>query len=476
MTEQMATTWARPELAYWPLIAVCWVSLLCLAWVRLAGWGVAKRVVGLIIVGVAAALPIRLLTLELASRSLTVAVLACAVVGLGAVLARRRPMDRATLLGLILAVLVIGVWYRAERLSLVFEQHPPLNPDAVEAYESGPQMLVPWQPAFRCGLWYIPVGIVARLAGPDPYNVCWVSLAASIAAMLVLYWVTARWLHPFVGLVVMAGYALNPVAQETAVSGLRADAYVAMLYLVMYLLFVRQQTTWGRFIALGVVGGLLLLLRQVAAVPMLAGLTYQLIAQRSQWPRWLSALGIWLLLILPFYVSQRVFSDDGDAWRIEHRNVQFFAQHGPPAEASDSLRRELLQRLERGERIGPGEFFFRYHTAGRIVRAIGEGFELIVLGRRFSQYVPTWWVWVVVAGVAGMLWSRHRWFVVYGVFSIFPIQVFLLGEYALTERLVLHVYPFWLTIGVWALLRGLTLAVSSRHLPAADVSSLEEKL
>lgn len=471
-----ATTWARPELAYWPLVVICWAALLILFWVRSGGWRAPGRVLGLGIVAAASAVPAGLLGAEQASRALTLAVVACGVIGFGAVLAQRRTMDKPALIGLVSAVLVIGAWSRAERLSLTWEQHPPLNPDAIEAYESGSRIVHPWQPAFRCGLWYMPVGLMARLAGPDAYNVCWVSYAASIAAMLAIYLVTARWLHPFVGLLAMAGYALNPVAQAMAASGMRADAYVGMTYLVIYFLFVRRQTSWSQFIGLGVVGGTMLLLRQIALVPMLAGWIYGLLTSRSLWPKWLSAFGIWLAFITPFYLSQRFLSPAHDAWHIEHRNVRAFANMGPPHERSDPLRKELLARLERGDEIGPAEFFLRYHSPGQIGRAMLQGLRQIVVGNHFSQYVPTWWVWVVVAGSVGMLWSRHRWFFIYGLFSIFPIQVFLLGQYILTDRLVLHVYPFWLTIGLWAVLRALAVLLSSRHLPALDIQSVDRRL
>ncbi|GAG41999.1 unnamed protein product, partial [marine sediment metagenome] len=79
------------------------------------------------------------------------------------------------------------------------------------------------------------------------------------------------------------------------------------------------------------------------------------------------------------------------------------------------------------EKIGPAEFFLRYHTPGQIGRALWRGLRQIVVGNHFSQYIPIWWVWVVVVGSVGMLWSRHRWFVIYGLFSVFPLQAFLLG-------------------------------------------------
>ncbi len=388
--------------------------------------------------------------------------------GLGAVdtLANRRTWPPRAV-GVALCVLTAAAAFpRAIRFEQVRED--ALFPDVVYYRQQAQRTWSPFAAGNKAPLWSALHAPIVRWFPDDPGAMRIPSCLAGIAAVPLTGAVLGRFLGAPVGIVVAGLCAFDTWMIDLSCQGLREDAN-----LILWLLFFRaafpapkraSPPPRGRdrgWLAAGVTGGLLLLLRNTN-LPALTAMLLCMIALRRWRPTERAlAVALPLAIVSPFYLNQ--WRHCGDPFHLERRDARYYCNGEFGAYPTRPLlpvafpAPEVMDRDPfAGEPVSPLDYLFRMRPPGEALRNQASGVGRAMIGLAFGWQPVGWFGVLCAAGLAGMLVRPTWWMPLFFLSSVAGMPAHLIAIGRLEQRMLLQAYPFWLAGGVmllWIILR-----------------------
>ena len=265
--------------------------------------------------------------------------------------------------------------------------------------------------------------------------------------------VIGRLFEPIVGVIVAGSLAADPWLFDLCCEGLREELGLCLWMMVFLLLFDVRSVTWRRVVAVGLVGGVLLLLRNLAVVPLMVLMGWAIVGRR--WSVGQAVVGLLLPMgmVMPFYVNQwRAY---GDPFAMEkrdaryHANLEFSVATAPPG-LSMPTAEEKRRNLYAGEPISPLAYLVGYRSWSDFISKQWYGLRRVVLGGPFHSRTSGWLQLVCAAGlVAALFVKQQRFAALFVLASVLGIRAHLLAVNQLELRLLLPVMVVWLAAGWW---------------------------
>ncbi|MHC4796912.1 MAG: hypothetical protein ACYTF1_09740, partial [Planctomycetota bacterium] len=404
---------------------------------------------------VAAVVVVRLLGgavagLDLAATGLLVFV----AVVLGRSLLVERVWPKGALVVAVAVVTAIGVYLRADRFDQVLgDSERKLPPDVRYYHQQAMKTGNPFAAGFKSPLWAALHAPLVRIM--DDGNLAMRVLSWGFGALMLplTALVVGRLFEPIVGVIVAGLLAVDPWLVDLCCEGLREELGLCLWMVVFLLLFEERAVSWRRVVAVGLIGGVLLLLRNIAVVPLMV-LTFWAIVSR-RWPvgQALTGLLLPIALVMPFYVNQwRVY---GDAFAMEKRDARYhanleFNEASAPSGLTMPTAEEKWKNLYAGEPISPLAYLVGHRSFSDFVSKQGYGLRRVVLGGPFHFQTSGWLQLVCAAGLVATLFvKQQRFAALFVLASVLGIRAHLLAVNQLELRLLLPVMVVWLAAGWW---------------------------
>ncbi len=332
-----------------------------------------------------------------------------------------------------------------------------LQPDVRYYQQQALRTANPFAAGWKSPLWSAMHAPIVRHASDPDLAMRVLSWSFGILMLPAVAVGMARLFEPIVGVVVAAFLAVEPWSIDLCTQGLREEFGVCLWMAVLVLLFdlravASGPVTWRRVISAGFVGGVLLLLRNTAVVPLLVLMAWATVSQR--WPVRRAAVALLLPIgmVLPFYVNQwRVFGDPAAMEKRDarfHANLEFAAR--PPPGLSMPAPQEFEHDPFAGEPLSPAAYLLKLHTPKQFVGYQSRGITRIVTGEPFESLCSHWLRLICAFGlIATAVLPRMRFAIVFVLASAIGIPAHLSAINQLELRLLLPVLIIWLAAGWW---------------------------
>ena len=248
---------------------------------------------------------------------------------------------------------------------------------------------------------------------------------------------------PMAGIAAIIISGSNATIAIQSARGLRNDAYIFFLLLVINILLVKGSLpSWRRAIALGIASGLAALL-QMSALPT-ACLLFIWLGWRQRWKieRLLVAFAIMFLLIAPHLANNLRISGDlfysVNYHARFYRNLEFGGKPGFPTKA------EIQKNSYAGPAVTMTHYVFREHTLANVIQRHIKGLSTCTIGKVARGVVLEYSFFLMIFYLVGLTISfcpRHWNLLALLIIASAPF-VFLAGSpVALDPRLIVHIAP-----------------------------------
>jgi hypothetical protein len=366
-------------------------------------------------------------------------------------LAVRREWPRGAMILALAVVTAAGTFWRRDCVESC--RGEPLQPDVRLFQQQALHTFNPYAAGLKSPLWSAMHAPLVRLwDDPDQAMRFW-SWIFGVAMLPIAGLVIGRLFDPVVGVVVAGLLAADPYLVLLCCEGLREEMGLCLWMAVLLLLFDRPGRSWKRVLLAGLTGGVLIWLRNVEVVPLMALVAWAAASQRWNWRQAATSLLMPVLIVLPFYISQ--YRASGDAFAMEERdarglvNLEFM---GRPVPAGVNMPTESQAAADpfAGKLISPWKYLFGMHSLGDLARRQVWGSWHIIAGRSFEYGFSRWTALACVVGlVATALSGRHRFAIVFVLFSLLGMRAHMASLGHLDLRLLLPVMVLWLSAGIW---------------------------
>jgi hypothetical protein len=353
-------------------------------------------------------------------------------------------------------VTATGAYWRAHQLAdvLVASDHP-LQADAVYYQHQALETANPFAAGQKSPLWPALNAPLVRLMQDKDAAMRLLSWAFGILMLPAAAWGIGRLFEPVVGVIVAGTLAVDSYLWDLCTQGLREELGVCLWMILLVLLFARGGFSWPRTLAAGIIGGVLLLLRNTDIPVLLALTAYALIRTYTPLPRLSAGLLLPVAIAAPFYVNQ--YRAYGDPFCLEkrdtryHANFEFMGRPVPPG-LSMPAPEEFKKDLYAGQPLSPAAYLLKFHTPRQFIANQWAGLTHVVLGEPFSAEVSGWLRLACAAGLtATLLRTRERFAAFFVAGSVLGIRAHLIATGSFEERLLLPVMVIWLAAGWWLL-------------------------
>jgi len=362
-----------------------------------------------------------------------------------------RPLGRSLVLAVFLPTLVWGTWLRVEQCIGVAEGlaegRRMLEPDPSGFYDLARQMHHPYQSGYREPVQIGLIKVSMMFFGERPSSVLIPTLVASVALIVVVFWVGRAIFSLPVGLAAAALVAFNHHLIRSAAKGYRLELFAGLVLVYVCVLFACER--WGlrkRLLVAGVLGGLLLLVRITTLtllVPALAFFVwreYRRTARLRKVLAWSAlSLVISLALLAPYLV---------ECWRVYGRPlwaIDCHAQWWTDGEAG----RRVKSRPEETT-ITVFEYLFGDGRVGRTALRSAQGYWIVA--RMLPWYAGNWKLLLPFA-LAGMVMTavrRERYLLWCAFWVALPFTVVMpLEADVRLFMFLLPLYLLWAVVGVY---------------------------
>lgn len=295
--------------------------------------------------------------------------------------------------------------------------------------------------AFYSGsFWIRPPGFIlaARcffdLLGESDLNLRLLTTLLSTGLVYLSYLVGSRMICLPVGLATGLLVACNPFLCWHAPRGLRLEFFASLVLLLFYAIFHRGRAgPWRRAVCIGLAAGFAVLTRTTALPLALLLMGVGALANRVSWRRALASFGLFVLLVLPWF-------------------LRMAALHHDPFFASNTHARFYRNRefgLHDGHYGGPEtttrNYIFGMHSSQEVGRRTLSGMARMLArsGWLLGEY-DRWAFWL---GVLVLLVARRRAVPLTILAALLPLAFFVgtadlaVLNYGFTARQVFFVYP-----------------------------------
>jgi hypothetical protein len=399
------------------------------------------------------------------------------VVGLAAadtVAVRRTWPVRA--MGVALCVLTsAGAFTRAVRFEQVRDE--PLFPDVAYYRQQASRTWNPVAAGDKTPLWSALQAPLVRLYPDEPAVMRVLSCCAGIAVVPLTAVVIGRFLGNAVGVIVAGLCALDTWMIDLCCQGLREETNLILWLLLFATAFRRDGPSRRGWLGAGLLGGLLLLLRNTNLPALIVVLFYAVLMRR--WRPWQGAVAVVLpiLIVLPFYVNQ--WRQYGDAFHLEHRDARYYVNGefgggrstpARPVSMPDAVERSRDPYA--GDPVSPFAYLFRLRPLRTALHEQVTGVISAMLGFPYGYGPPVEWFGLLcAAGTIGLLVLPVRWMTLFVVASILGMQAHLIAIRMLEQRMILQAYLFWMAGGIYLLC-----AVVARGVAAWNRGAIEDRV
>lgn len=376
-------------------------------------------------------------------------------------------------MGVALCVLTAtGAFTRAIRFDQL--RNEALQPDVVYYRQQAARTWNPFAAGNKTPLWSAMHAPLVRLYPDDPHVMRVLSCCAGIAVVPLLAAVLGRFLGGLVGVLVAGLCAVDTWMIDLCCQGLREETNLILWLLFAAVAFRRDGPSPRGWFGAGVIGGLLLLLRNTNIPALFVLLGYAALTRR--WRVWqgAAAIALPLAIVAPFYVNQ--WRQYGDALHLEHRDARYyvngeFSGHEKPSRpVSMPSVAELSRDPYAGEPVSPFDYLFRLRPLKAAIQGQIYGISRAMLGYPYGWGPPIGWFGLVcAAGTIGLLVLPTRWMTLFVLASLLGMQAHLIAIGMIEQRMVLQGYPFWLAGGI-----NLLCAVLGRGLAAWQPTAANE--
>ncbi len=403
---------------------------------------------------VVAVLVVRLATYPLAGLNFASAALLASVgLVLGRELILHQRWPRRALLLAVAVVTATGAYLRADRLSDVIAAGEALQPDVRYYQQQALRTANPFASGYKSPLWpALHAPLVRHASDPNAamrYLSCGFGvllIPAATLAMAVLF-------TPVAGVLVGGMLAVDTWLIDLCCTGLREELGACLWMLILVLLFAGTHRDWRRIGAIGIAGGVLLLLRNLDIAPLLVMLGWAAVRNRWRATQVITAVVLPILIVSPFYVNQyRAF---GDPFALEkrdaryHANMEFRGRPIPPG-LSMPTESEFRSDLYAGEPLSPMAYLLRYHTPAQFIEMQWAGVSHIVMGLPFEGQTSLWLRLACIAGlIATAICPAQRFAILFVLASAAGMRAHLAALNQLEQRLLLALMIVWLASGWW---------------------------
>ncbi|UCD28193.1 MAG: hypothetical protein JSV03_14040 [Planctomycetota bacterium] len=353
-------------------------------------------------------------------------------------------------------VTAVGIYLRADRFDqILHDSDRQLQPDVRYYQQQALKTSNPCAAGLKSPLWSaMHASLLCNFADRD-LAMRILSWSFGVLVIPITTFAIGRLFEPIVGVIVGGTLAVDPWLIDLCCEGLREEFGLCLWMVVVLLLFGVQRVSWRRVLAAGLTGGALLLLRNLAIVP-LALLLVWAITTRG-WSIKQAVVGILLPIVIvsPFYINQwRVY---GDPFAMEkrdaryHANLEFNMETAPPGLSMPTVE-EKKRDLYAGEPISPVAYLLCHRSLTDFLSKQWEGLSRIVLGEPFHFQASRWFRLICAVGlIATLLVKEQRFVILFFLASVLGIRAHLLAVNQLEQRLLLPVMVVWLTAGWWLL-------------------------
>jgi len=366
------------------------------------------------------------------------------------VVSRRAWPARA--LGVALCVLTaVSAFTRAVRFDQV--RGEPLQPDVVYYRQHAAETANPFAAGNKTPLWSALHAPLVRLYPDEPAVMRILSCCAGIGVVPLIAAVIGRFLGGVVGVVVAGFCALDTWMIDLCCQGLREEPNLILWLLLFAGAFRSDGPSPRGWLAAGLLGGVLALLRNTNWPAMIVILGYAALTRR--WQAWQSVLALLLPVAIasPFYVNQ--WRQYGDAFYLEHRDTRYYVNgefggsRNLPAGVTMPPPEERARNPYAGDPVSPFDYLFRLRPLKAALYGQWYGITRTVLGYSFGWAPPTEWLGLIcAAGLAGLRLVPARWMTLFVIASVAGMQAHLIAIGTLEQRMILQAYPFWLAGGI----------------------------
>lgn len=372
--------------------------------------------------------------------------------------------QRWPLRAMIVAVVIItasGAYLRAYRLQDIVQSGEPLQPD-VQYYQAQARYTMnPFAAGYKSPLWPAMNSPLVRTVHNQSVAIRLLSWTFGVLMLPAVAFALARLFDPLVGVIVAAVLATDTWLIDLCCQGLREECELFLWMFLLLRLFASPGGSVGHVLWTACIGGLLLLLRNIAIVPLVVVIVLAAIQQRWTWDRIMVGLGLLVLMVCPFYLNQYLVH--GDPFFMEkrdaryHANLEFYDRQAPPGLSMPS-EDELQDNLYNGRPLSPVAYLFRYHSFPRLLALQYQGTRDILSGRLFQQQATGWLRMVCIVGLmATVLLSKYRFAFLFALANCVGMRAHLQALGQLDQRLLLPVMVIWLAAGWWLLSRAVLL-------------------
>ena len=349
---------------------------------------------------------------------------------------------------------VVGADLRAERLNLFLEsQDAKLYPDVEYYKQQAKWTMNPWAAGWKSPLWPALNAPLVRTLKNEDTAIRLLSWAFGVALIPAIAVGLAGLFGPIPAVICAAVLAVDSFLIDLCCQGLREEMEACLWILLFVILLRASAASWTRVVSIGILGGVMLLLRNLMLVPY--GAIVLLTAIQQRWPirKAVPAFVLPILIVSPFYVNQ--YRIHGDALAMEKRDARYHANlefgiNNPPPGLSMPTQAEFDQDLYAGEPLAPSDYLFRYHSLSELCRNQIRGLWSIISGNPFTHETEAWLPLFCIAGlIAACISPRHRIVPLFIVANIVGIRAHLYVIRHLDQRHLIQVMIIWLTTGWW---------------------------